>query len=415
VAHGTHWREGDAGHHVLVDGKTGDTLRSPTVTTKLQQIAEQAARDPERVFWTWAHLIDEDCLREAYRPTSKSSAAGVDGVTAQQDAEHLDDNLRDRHERLRSGRSQAAPVARVWMEKEDGRQRPIGKPTFEEKMVQRAVAMLLEAIDEQDCYDGSYGFRQGRSPHDALHELRERCMTEGIGWIVEADISGYFDSIDRTRLREVLRKRVNDGELWRLIGKWRRAGVREEGVLSQPETGVVHGGVISPVLANICLHHVLEAWFAREGRPRMRGRGCLIRFADDCVIGCALEADARKIMAVLPKRFARFGLTIQPTKTALVSFRKPEGHKPSDMGNGTFDVLGFTHYWTKSRQGFWVIKRRTARKRLRRTKQALWRWCRTNRHAPRKDQYHMLSLKLRGPFQYYGIRGNFRLLEVIHH
>jgi RNA-directed DNA polymerase len=189
----------------------------------------------------------------------------------------------------------------------------------------------------------------------------------------------------------------------------------EEGVLSHPETGVVQGGVISPVLANIFLHHVLDAWFEREVTPRMRGRCFLIRFADDCVIGGALEADARKLMAVLPKRFARFGRTIHPTKTALVSCRKPDGHTPTDMGNGTFEFLGFAHYWTKSRQGFWVIKRRTARKRLRRTKQALWRWCRTNRHAPLKDQYHMLSLKLRGHFPYYGIRGNFRLLEVVSH
>jgi RNA-directed DNA polymerase len=207
----------------LVDGKTGETLRSPTVTTKLQQIAEQAARDPDRVFWTLTHLIDEDFLREAYRHTSKSSAAGVEGVTAQQYAEHLDDNLRDLHERLRSGCYQAAPVERVWIEKEDGRQRPIGKPTFEDKSVQRAVAMRLEAIYEPDFYDGSYGFRPGRSPHDALHELRERCMMEGIGWIVEAEISGDFASIDRTHLREVLRQRVNDGGLWRRIGKWRRA------------------------------------------------------------------------------------------------------------------------------------------------------------------------------------------------
>ena len=280
MAHGTHGREGEAGHHVLVDGKTGETLRAPTVTTKRQHIAEQAARDPARVFWTLAHLIDEDVLREAYRHTSKSSAAGIDGGTAQRYAEHLDDNLRDLHERLQSGRYQAAPVERVWIEKDDGRQRPIGKPTFEDKIVQRAVAMLLAAIYEQDFYDGSYGFRQGRSPHDALHELRERCMTEGIGWIVDADISGYFDSIDRTRLRAVLRKRVNDGGLWRLIGKWLRAGVMEEGVLSHPETGVVQGGVISPMLANIFLHHVLDEWFKREVRPRMQGRCFLIRFAD---------------------------------------------------------------------------------------------------------------------------------------
>ena len=241
-------------------------------------------------------------------------------------------------------------------------------------------------------------------------------MTEGLGWSVEAESRGDSDSLDRARLRDVLRTRVNDGGLWRLIGKWLRAGVMEEGMSGvDPETGVVQGGVISPVLANIFLHHVLDAWCEREVQPRMQGRCFLMRLADDCVIGCEVEADARKIMAVWPKRFARFGLTIHPTKTALVSFRNGTGHTPAGMGNGTFDFLGFTHDWTQSRQGSWVIKRRTARKRLRRTKQALWRWCRTNRHAPLKDQYQMLSLKLRGHFQYNGIRGNFRLLAVIHH
>jgi group II intron reverse transcriptase/maturase len=388
-------------------------LRSPTVTPKLQRIAAQAARDPDRVFTTLAHLIDEDFLREAYRQTRKASAPGIDGVTAQRYAEHVEENLRDLYERLRSGRYQAAPVERVWVEKDDGRQRPIGKPTFEDKIVQRAVAMLLEAIYEQDFHDCSYGFRPGRSPHDALREFRERCMNEGIGWIVDADVSGYFDSIDRTRLREGLRKRVNDGRILRLIGKWLRAGVMEDGVLSHPETGVVQGGTISPVLANILLHYVLDAWFEHEVRPRMQGRCFLLRFADDFCIGCELEMDARKIMAVLPKRFARFGLTIHPTKTALIAFRKPKTRPGSTNGNGTFDFLGLTHYWTQSRRGFWVIKRRTARKRFRRTKQALWRWCRTKRHAPLKDQYQMLCLKLRGHFQYYGLRGNLRLLEEV--
>jgi RNA-directed DNA polymerase len=388
-------------------------LRSPTVTPKLQRIAAQAARDPERVFTTLAHLIDVDFLREAYRHTSKASAPGIDGVTAQQYAEHLDENLRDLHERLRSGRYQARPVERVWIEKEDGKQRPIGKPTFEDKIVQRAVAMLLEAIYEQDFSDSSYGFRQGRSPHDALHELRERCMRDNIGWIVDADVSGYFDSIDRIRLREVLRQRVNDGSILRLIGKWLRAGVLEEGVVSHPETGVVQGGVISPVLANIFLHHVLDEWFEQEVQPRLQGRSFLIRFADDFVIGCELKADAHRIMAVLPKRFARYGLTIHPTKTALIAFGKPETPQGSTEGNGTFDFLGLTHYWTRSRRGYWVIKRRTAKKRLRRTKKALWQWCRPNRHTPLQYQYQQLCQKLRGHFQYYGIRGNFRLLEEV--
>jgi group II intron reverse transcriptase/maturase len=388
-------------------------LRSPTVTPKLQRLAAQAAHDPDRVFTTLAYLIDIDFLREAYRQTSKSSAAGIDGVTAQQYAAHLDENLRDLHERLRRGCYQAAPVERVWIEKDDGGQRPIGKPTFEDKIVQRAVAMLLEAIYEQDFYDGSYGFRPGRSPHEALHELRERCMNEGIGWIVDADVSGYFDGIDRTRLRDVLRQRVNDGRIWRLIGKWLRAGVMEAGVLHHPDTGVVQGGTISPVLANIFLHQVLDEWFKQEVQPRLKGRSFLIRFADDFVIGCELEVDARRIMAVLPKRFARYGLTIHPTKTALVAFRKPAGPPGATPRNGTFDFLGFTHYWTTSRRGFWVIKRRTAKKRFRRMKKSLWRWCRAHRHAPLKDQYQMLCLKLRGHFRYYGIQGNLRLLEEV--
>jgi group II intron reverse transcriptase/maturase len=238
-------------------------------------------------------------------------------------------------------------------------------------------------------------------------------MEEGIGWIVDADVRGYFDSIDRTRLREVLRQRVNDGRIMRLIGKWLRAGVMEDGVLQHPETGVVQGGVISPVLANIFLHYVLDGWFEREVQPRLTGKSFLTRFADDWIIGCELEADAQRLMAVLPKRFARFGLSLHPEKTVLIRFRKPTTRKGSGDGNGTFDFLGLTHYWTRSRRGYWVILRRTARKRLHRTKKVLWRWCRANRHLPLKDQHRMLCQKLRGHFQYYGIQGNYRLLSEV--
>jgi hypothetical protein len=184
----------------------------------------------------------------------------------------------------------------------------------------------------------------------------------------------------------MLRQRVNEGSLVRLMGTWLHAGVLEEGVRTHPETGVPQGGVSSPVLAHVFLQHVLDEWFAHEVQPRRQGRGCLRRFAEDCVMGGEREADARKIMAVLPKRFARFGRCMHPTKTTLMAFRKPEAHKATAHGNGTCDFLGLTHDWTKSRQGRWVSKRQTARKRLRRTKQSRWPWCRTNRHAPWKDQ-----------------------------
>jgi group II intron reverse transcriptase/maturase len=234
-----------------------------------------------------------------------------------------------------------------------------------------------------------------------------------IGWIVDADVSGCFDNLDHGLLRAFIKQRVNDGGILRLIGKWLNAGVLEEGILSYPDKGTPQGGVVSPMLANIFLHHVLDEWFVKEVKPRMKGRCFLIRFADDFAIGCELEGDARRILEVLAKRFGRFGLTIHSDKTALIRFKRPGSKKNSDGGNGTFDFLGFTHYWAKSRRGAWVIKRRTARKRLRRAKKSLWQWCRNNRHRALKEQHRILCQKLRGHFQYYAIRDNSWRLEAI--
>jgi group II intron reverse transcriptase/maturase len=429
----TRVREGEAGHNVLLEGNTGETSSSPTVGTKLQRIAEQAIQYPEMQFTTLAHLLDQELLREAYRRTNKSSAPGCDGVTAADYAEHLDDNLRDLHERLRSGRYIPPPVERTWLPKDDGSQRPIGKPTFEDKIVQRAVSMLLEEIYEQDFHDFSYGFRRGRSPHQALHDLRERCRTMDVHWILDADVSGFFDNIDHSWLQEMLSRRVNDGSIRRLIGRWLKAGVLEGVDLSYSDQGTPQGGVISPLLANIFLHYVLDEWFVREVQPRLQGRAYLIRFADDFVIACELEADARRLMEVLPKRFAKHGLTIHPEKTKLIEFGRPRTRPParatasaipntpsaskpggeSGSENGTFDFLGFTHFWTRSRQGYWVIQRRTSRKRIKRTQKGFWHWCRDNRHLSLAEQYAMLCKKLRGFYQYAGIRGNYRAMESI--
>jgi RNA-directed DNA polymerase len=365
-------------------------------------------------FTTLAHLIEVDLLREAYRRTRKDGAPGVDEVTAQEYAANLEANLADLHERLRGGRYYAPPVKRSYVPKEDGSQRPIGIPAFEDKIVQRAVAMLLGAIYEQDFKDFSYGFREKRSPHQALHELRERCMNEEIGWIIDADVSAFFDNLDHDLLRELLNQRVNDGSIVRLIGKWLKAGVLEEESLSYPEKGSPQGGVISPLLANIFLHYVLDEWFEREVKPRMKGRCFLIRFADDFVIGCELEEDARRMMAVLPKRFARYKLTIHPEKTRLVKFQPPRKTDRGGSENGTFDFLGLTHYWARSRRGNWAIKRQTAKKRLRRAMRAAWQWCREHRHEPVMEQYRKLSQKLRGHYQYYGIRGNYRKLWTLY-
>jgi group II intron reverse transcriptase/maturase len=365
------------------------------------------------VFTTLAHLIDVDFLMEAFGRTRKDAAVGVDGVTAADYALDLDANVRDLHERLRTGRYHAPPVRRVWLTKEDGRKRPIGVPALEDKVVQRAVTMILEAVYEQSFHDCSYGFRRGRSAHDALKELREQATGMDIKWVLDADISGFFDSIDHGKLREIIRQRVNDGGLTRLIGKWLNAGVLEEGRLFHPEKGTPQGGVISPMLSNIFLHTVLDEWFEREVKSRLRGRAFLIRFADDFVIGFEREDDARRVMEVLPQRFARFGLEIHPEKTRLVPFGRPG--RDRDGGPDSFDdFLGFTHYWARSRRGNWVIKRKTMLKRLRRALKAAWQWCKAARHHRVVEQCRVLAAKLRGHYQYYGIRGNYRALALVY-
>ena len=364
------------------------------------------------VFMTLVHLIDVDFLREAFHRTRKDAAPGIDGVTAGKYAENLDENLQDLHERLRNRKYKALPVKRVWLNKDEGGKRPIGITVLEDKIVQRAAAMLMGAVYEQDFYDFSHGFRERRSPHHALHELRERSMGMNIGWVVDLDVCGCFDNIEKGKLLEMIKQRVNDGGIIRLIGKWLNAGVMAGEILTISEKGTPQGAVISPILANIYLHHILDEWFEEVVKARMRGRAFLVRFADDAVLGFELESDARQVLDVLPKRFKRYGLTVHPQKTKLVRFIKPK-RGDTGKGNGTFDFLGFTHYWAQSRRGYWVIKRKTMWKRVRRTAKALWEWCRRNQHEPLEEQHKTLCQKLRGHYQYYGIRGNYRMLDKV--
>ncbi len=383
------------------------------ILPELQQIAEQAFRNPEMVFTTLMHHVNVDFLWEAYLRVKKDRAAGVDKMTGREYARDLKANLRDLHERLRSGRYVAPPVRRIWLDKEGGKKRPIGIPCFEDKIVQRAVAMLMNAIYEQDFYDFSYGFREGRSAHQALHDLREWCKYGDYPWILDADISGFFDNIDRTWLIKIIKRRINDGAMIRLIGKWLNAGVQEGEGISYPDSGTPQGGVISPVLANIFLNVVMDEWFSNEVQHRLKGKSFMIRYADDFICGFEYEADARTVMEVLPKRFGRFGLTIHPEKTHLVNFSRPS-RRDKRAGNDTFDLLGFTHYWDKARQGFWVIKRKTMKNRLRRTLRAIWVWCRDNRNLKLEQQHRILRSKINGHNQYYGIRCNCEMLKIVY-
>lgn len=389
---------------------------SPTVSTKQRRIAELARQGPQMAFTSLSHHIDLEWLKEAYRRTRKNGAVGVDGQTARDYEANLEGNLQSLLNRAKSGTYQAPPVRRVHIPKGTGKDtRPIGIPTFEDKVLQRAVVMVLEPIYEQQFYDGSYGFRPGRSAHQALQSLWDQAMKTGGGWILEVDIRKFFDTLDHAVLRELVQRRVRDGVLLRLIGKWLNAGVFESGQITYPSEGSPQGGVISPMLANIYLHYVLDEWFVRDVQPRMKGQVFLVRYADDFVMGFTEESDARRVMDVLPKRFGKYGLAIHPDKTRLISFRKPPkpGRQggPDNGGPGTFDLLGFTHYWGLSRKGTWVIKQKTARGRFTRAVRAVYQWCKTNRHQPLQEQQRTLSQKMRGHYAYYGLTGNYHLLS----
>ena len=340
---------------------------SISVSTKLKRIAELAKQMPGVALTSLSHHIDIEWLREAHKRTRKGGAQGVDGQTAAEYAENLEENLQSLLDRAKSGTYRAPPVRRVQIPKADGKQmRAIGIPTFEDKVLQRAIAMVLEAVYEQEFLDCSYGFRPGRSAHDALAVVQHETVKMGGGWVLEVDIRKFFDSLDRAKLREVLHQRVRDGVVLRLIGKWLKAGVQEDGSLSYPETGTPQGGVISPMLANIFLHEVLDTWFERDVKPRLKGRAILVRYADDVAMMFSCEEDARRVMAVLPERFEKYGLTLHPDKTRLVEFRRPD-RRPPDEGDGrpgSFELLGFTHFWAKSRKGNWVVKQKTAKDRL---------------------------------------------------
>jgi RNA-directed DNA polymerase len=331
-----------------------ETLSSANISTRLERIASMAKALRGKPLTTLAHHIDVDWLREAYRRTRKDGPRGIDGQSAEQYAERLEENLASLLERAKSGMYRAPPVRRVHIPKGDGSQtRPIGIPTVEDKILQRAVAMVLEAVYEVSFYDFSYGFRPRRSAHQACEALWKTTMQMTGGWVLEVDISRFFDTLDHQHLRTILHQRVRDGVILRLIGKWLNAGVMEGLELSHPESGTPQGGVISPLLANIYLHAVLDEWFVRDVQPCLQGRAALVRYADDFVLVFELEADAKRVHEVLPKRFGKYGLSLHPDKTRLVMFRRPRRYGGYD-DPGSFDFLGFTHHWGRSNRGNWV-------------------------------------------------------------
>ena len=389
-----------------------------SVSTKQQRIAELARQMPDKAMTSLSHHIDLDWMLEAYRRTRKDGATGIDGQTAEDYQVNLEGNLKDLLDRAKSGdRYKAPPVRRVYIPKSDGSSRPLGIPTFEDKILQRAAVMALVPLYEQDFLDCSYGFRPKRSAHQALEVIWNNLMDMGGGWVLDVDIRQFFNCLNHTYLREILAKRMQDGVITRLIGKWLNAGVWENGVISHPDEGTPQGGVVSPVLSNIYLHEVLDTWFENVVKPYLKGKGFMVRFADDFVMGFARKEDAERVMAVLPKRFEKYGLTLHPEKTRMLDFRTPALRRRPEEADGPipFDFLGFTHYWAKSRKGYWVIKRKTSGKRLTRAIHKIKDWCRANRHRPVKEQQTTMRQKMQGHYNYYGITGNSHALGQFRH
>ena len=363
------------------------------------------------MFTSLHHLIDIDWVSEAYRRTRKDGATGIDGVTAADYAKDLEANLESLLSRIKSGSYRAPPVRRHYIPKADGTKRPLGIPTFEDKVAQRAILMLLEPIYETDFLPCSYGFRRGRSAHDALNELRTGIIEQRQRWVIDADISKYFDSITHSHLRSFLDLRIKDGVARRMIDKWLKAGVLEEDALHRPVAGTPQGGVISPMLSNIYLHHVLDEWFENVAKPRLHGRCQLVRFADDFVIAFEDRHSGKRMLDVLGKRLGRYGLTLHETKTRYVDFRRRRPYGRHWMASATtFDFLGFTHVWGRSMKGKDVVRQITAKGRFARALKSVHDWCKRHRHLPIEAQRDHLAKVIRGHCAYYGLTGNGKRL-----
>ena len=399
----------------LRDTDRTSTVRSdgPSVLTRLDHIHQRAESQPEAVFNNLFSLLNYQLLWHAFRRLKRGKAPGVDSVTVEDYEENLQGNLQDLLQRLHRGNYRPQPSLRKNIPKGNGKTRPLGIACVEDKLVQRAVVMILEQIYEVDFHDTSHGFRPQRSCHQALAVLGHNIATKKVNWISDADIKGFFDNVCHEQLEELLRIRISDPQLLRLIRRFLKAGVLIESQRFDTEDGVPQGASLSPLLANVYLHYVLDQWFECDVKPRLHGEAYLIRFADDFVVCFELESDARRYQSVLVKRLARFSLTVAEDKTKLIRFGRSARRDCQRLGVGapqTFDFLGFTHYCGRSRAGRFKLKRKTSTKKLRIKLLELKRWFWKQLETPIDEMWRTLNAKLRGHYQYYGINDNWPLL-----
>lgn len=375
--------------------------------TFLQGIAKKAQAQPKHRFGNLYELLNETFLKECWRDIRKDAAYGVDRVSAEDYEQHLDENIRNLVERLKQKQYRAKLVRRQYIPKGDGKLRPLGIPAVEDKLLQLAVTRILQAIYEQDFLRCSYGYRPNVGALDAVDWLTIKLQFGQYNVVVEADIQGFFDNINHDWMMQMLEERIEDGAFLRLITKWLKAGVLDtNGQVLHPVTGTPQGGIVSPILANVYLHYALDLWFHKVVKPRCRGEACLIRYADDFVAAFQHQDDAERFYQELSQRLAKFGLELSEDKTRVIPFSQ---HR--DLGQTSFDFLGFEFRWGKDRAGTPRVKRRTSRKKLRNSLQQFTEWCKVKCRDGLKDLFRELNAKLRGYYNYYGVNGNYASLQ----
>jgi group II intron reverse transcriptase/maturase len=376
-------------------------------------VQEVARAKWQEQFTSLAHYLTVEALRRAYQLLDGKAAAGADGVTKAAYGKNLEQNLVRLHGCLKAGQYRAKPVRRVWIEKPEGGKRPLGIPCIEDKIVQGAVVEILNSIYEEDFHGFSYGFRPGRDAHQALQALQTVLQKGKVNWVLDMDISKFFDTIRHRELLSMVRRRVMDRSILRLMSKWLTVGVVEEdGRVIRSKEGTPQGGVISPLLANVFLHYVTDEYVHVWRKTKAQGEVYIVRYADDFVIACEHLRDAKMLRETLGKRLQTHGLKVNKSKTKLLRFGKGSG---GGKWSETFDFLGFTHIAGRSRAGWYLVRRKTARKRFARSLKVIAQWCKENRHAPLQWQWHMLKIKLQGHYNYYGVRGNFDALQRFRH
>ena len=376
---------------------------------KLSLISEHAKREPELQFTSLAHLLNRDFLKDCYNSLNRNKAVGIDGVCWEEYGEALDDNVEDLITRMKSKKYKPIPARRVYIPKDEKEKRPLGIPALENKIVELGITRILQSIYEEDFLECSYGFRPKRSCHQAINRIDKLIMTKPVNHIVEADIKGFFDNVSHEELMRFLEIRIVDRSLLELLRRFLKAGYVDDGLLVRSESGTPQGSIISPMLANIFLHYVLDTWFNKTVKSSVRGFCELLRYADDFVCVVQYAEDAQRIAKALKSRFARYGLEIHSDKSRVISFGRfeRENAKKQNKGANTFDFLGFTHYCDKTRKGRFKVGRKTSRKKFKVKCDDMNRWLKSIRNLVKtKEWWKVLRSKLQGHYQYYGVSGN---------